>query len=87
MQKEVDEKNAALAEKVESAKLEQIQLQFEQDMETLKKRVPTPEVEAMETAKDQMFLRERQRTSNKNISQIVCLFLGWQLFSHNLLTY
>ena len=61
-QKEIDDKNAELAEKVESAKLEQIVLQFEQDMEQLKKRVPTAETEAIETAKDQLFLRERQRT-------------------------
>lgn len=61
-QQELDEKNAALAEKVESAKLEQLQGQFAQDLETLKKRMATPESEAIEAAKDKFFLRERQRT-------------------------
>lgn len=55
VQQELDEKNAALAEKVESAKLEQLQGQFAQDLDTLKKRIPTPESEALEAAKDKLF--------------------------------
>ena len=61
-QKKIDEQNAQLAQKVEAAKLEQLEVQFSQDMELLKKRLPTPESEAVEAAKDQLFLRERQRT-------------------------
>lgn len=66
-QKEVDAKNAELALKVEAAKLEQLQSQFTQDMETLKARAPTAEHEAREAALDQQFLRERQRTTERFI--------------------
>ena len=61
-QKEIDEKNVEMAEKVSQARLEQIKVHFKQDMETLKQRMPTAESAAAETAKDQLFLRERQRT-------------------------
>lgn len=61
-QKQIDEQNAQLAQKVEAAKLEQLEVQFSQDLEVLKKRLPTPESEAVEAAKDQLFPRERQRT-------------------------
>lgn len=72
VQQELDEKNAALAEKVESAKLEQLQGQFAQDLDTLKKRIPTPESEALEAAKDKLFLRERQRTDCAVFVQVDC---------------
>ena len=62
-QKKIDEQNAQLAQKVEAAKWEQLEVQFSQDMELLKKRLPTPESEAVEAAKDQLFLRgDRGRT-------------------------
>lgn len=60
-QRELDEKNAELAEKLNQVKLEQLQVQFKQDMEVLKKRMPTAEVEAIESARDQAYLRERQQ--------------------------
>ena len=62
-QKKIDEQNAQLAQKVEAAKLEQLEVQFRQDMELLKKRLPTPESEAVEAAKDQLFfVSDRGRT-------------------------
>ena len=61
-QLQIEEKNLQLAQKVESAKLEQLEVQFTQDMDELDKRSPTAEKEALEAAKDQLFLRERQRT-------------------------
>ncbi|CAK9059271.1 FO synthase subunit 1 [Durusdinium trenchii] len=42
-QKEIDEKNVEMAEKVSQARLEQIKVHFKQDMETLKQRMPTAE--------------------------------------------
>ena len=60
-QKELDEKNAELAAKIVQAKIEQIEHSFAHDLEVLKQRLPTAKSEAMEAAKDQAYLKERQR--------------------------
>ena len=64
VQKQIEDKNAELAEKVEAAKLDQLVVQFEQDLGTLTARMPTPESQAIEAAKDKLFLRDRQRTQS-----------------------
>ena len=66
-QRELDVKNAELSAKIDKAKLEQLELHFQQDMDLLKKRLPTAQTEAVESAKDQAYLRDRQK------SLVVCL--------------
>ena len=61
-QRELDLKNADLSEKIDKAKLEQIEVHFQQDLELLKKRMPTAQSEAVESAKDQAYLRDRQKS-------------------------
>ena len=60
-QRELDAKSAELAEKMAQTRLEQIELTYAQDLEVLKKRVPTAETEAIEAARDQAYLKDRQR--------------------------
>lgn len=61
-QQEVEAKNQALLEKVHQAILEQIEIQILRDLEVLKGRISTAEIEAAEAAKDQIYLRERQKS-------------------------
>lgn len=66
-QRELDLKNVDLSAKIDQAKLEQLELHFQQDMDLLKKRMPTAQTEAVESAKDQAYLRDRQK------SLVVCI--------------
>ncbi len=55
-----DQKNKELADRVANATLDHLKAKLEADLEILKERVPSAAKEALETAKDQKYLRDRQ---------------------------
>ncbi len=55
-----DQKNKDLAEKVQAATMEHIKSKLDDDLATLRARIPSSAAEALETAKDQKYLRDRQ---------------------------
>ena len=67
VQKEVETKNAELAAKVHAATLEQIRHQVNKDLDVLRARLQGKEQEALESMKDQAYLRERQQNLRFNI--------------------
>lgn len=67
-QRELEEEERALKEKVASATVDHIKHQFQKDMETLKSRVKGRDQIAMEAAKDAKYLVNRQTT-------FVCVWL------------
>ncbi len=90
-QRELDLKNADLSEKIDKAKLEQIEVHFQQDLELLKKRMPTAQSEAVESAKDQAYLRDRQKSlvvRLVSLTKQLCFFLmctkGWGIIKNTL---
>ena len=60
-QRELAEKEEVLAQKVRQATFEQLQAKLSQDMATLKQRAPTKESQAVETALDVRYVKERQK--------------------------
>ena len=58
---EAEERSRELAEKVEAATFEQIQAQLTSDLEILRSKLPTKVSQAVETAQDMKYCRERQR--------------------------
>lgn len=67
----LDQKNQELAEKVAEATLDQIKLKLEADIQTLKQRVESPAKEALEIAKDQKYLKDRQKTFGQMQSSLL----------------
>lgn len=59
-QRELEEREKELAEKVRAATYAQIRTKVEADIDVLTARLPTQESEAAEAAADQAYLRERQ---------------------------
>ena len=69
LQDEADERKMELAKKVESATFEQIEAQISDDMDLLRKELPTPVSQAVETARDMKYVRERQALLALNFSR------------------
>ena len=61
-QRELEEEERALKEKVAIATVDHIKHQFHKDMDTLKSRVKGQDQIAMEAAKDGKYLMNRQAT-------------------------
>ena len=59
---EAEERSRELAEKVNEATFEQIHAQITSDLELLRSKLPTNVSQAVETARDMKYCRERQRT-------------------------
>ena len=59
---EAEERKAELAKKVESATFEQISAQIADDLTLLRAELPTPVSQAVATALDMKYIRDRQMT-------------------------
>ena len=71
VQNDLEQQEKELSEKLHNATVEQITLKVNTDIDALKQRIPTKEVEAVEAAKDQRYLKERQL---KLIVQLVLIY-------------
>lgn len=60
-QREVEERNRELAEKVSKATCDQLIANVRQDMEVLKAHMPSKETEALEASLDSKYLNDRQQ--------------------------
>lgn len=63
-QRETQERERELAEKVAEATVAQIRHKFEQDLECLRSRVQSRQQQAVEAAKDAKYLAQRQQSLN-----------------------
>ena len=79
LQDEADERKIELAKKVESATFEQIAAQISDDMDLLRKELPTPASQAVETARDMKYVRERQGLLALNFSRKFHKEKPWKL--------
>ena len=63
-QRDAQEKERELAEKIAEATVAQIRHKFEQDLDCLRSRLPTKQQQAVEAAKDAKYLTQRQQSLN-----------------------
>ena len=75
MAMEAEEKSRDLAQKVAQATYEQLASQIEADIILLRKQLPTPKCQAVETALDMKYARERQMIlANKFIDNLFNIY-------------
>lgn len=61
---ENEDREREVAQRLSQATLAQVKLQLEGDLEKVRASLPTREAQAVETAKDMKYIRDRQQTLN-----------------------